>query len=48
MAYIMQYGTALSVFSKYVCGINPPSDNAQVTNGMAIQVAIKDGTYTEA
>jgi hypothetical protein len=48
---IMQEDTPISVFTKRVREVNAKSENPCFTNGLAIQVAIKDGkekeTYTE-
>jgi hypothetical protein len=38
----------ISVFTKRVHEVNAKSNNPRFTNGLAIQVAIKDGTETEA
>jgi hypothetical protein len=46
--YIMDENTPLSVFAKRVIELNPANDNPRFTNGLAIQVAIKDGKETEA
>jgi hypothetical protein len=44
---IMDDDTPLSVFEERVREMNPTSDNPRFTNGLAIQVAIKDGKHTE-
>jgi hypothetical protein len=45
---IMRDDTPISVFTKCVREVNSKSDNPRFTNGLAIQVAIKDGKETEA
>jgi hypothetical protein len=44
---IMNDDTPMSVFAKWVREINPSNDNPLFTNGLAIQVTIKDGKQTE-
>jgi hypothetical protein len=44
---IMNDDTPMSVFTKHVREVNPTNDNPRFTNGLAIQVAIKDGKQTE-
>jgi hypothetical protein len=41
--YIMRDNTQSSVFTKCVWEVNAKSDNPILTNGLAIQVVIKDG-----
>jgi hypothetical protein len=43
----MSDNTPLSVLDKRTREINPSTDNPRFTNGLAIQVAIKDGKDTE-
>jgi hypothetical protein len=45
---IMRDNTQISVFTKRVCEVNAKSDNPRFTNGLAIQVVIKDGKEMEA
>jgi hypothetical protein len=45
---IMRDDTPISVFKKCVREVNAKSDNPCFTNGLAIQVTIKDGKETEA
>jgi hypothetical protein len=45
---IMRNDTPISVFTKCVLEVNAQSDNPIFTNGMAIQVAIKDGKDNDA
>jgi hypothetical protein len=45
---IMDDNAPLSVVAKCVRELNPVNDNPRFTNGLAIQVAIKDGNETEA
>jgi hypothetical protein len=45
---IMSKNTPLSVFEKHVRELKPSNDIPRFTNGLATQVAIKDGTATEA
>jgi hypothetical protein len=45
---IMSDKKELSVFAKYVKELNTSLDNPSFTNGLAIQMAIKDGKETEA
>jgi hypothetical protein len=44
---IMNDDNPMSVFAKRVREVNPTNDNPRFTNGLAIQVAIKDGKQTE-
>jgi hypothetical protein len=44
----MRDDTPISVFTKRVRKFNAKSDNPKFTNDLAIQVAIEDGTETEA
>jgi hypothetical protein len=45
---IMRDYTPISVFTKRVRKVNAKSDNLRFTNGLAIQVSIKDRKETEA
>jgi hypothetical protein len=45
---IMSDNTSLSVFAKCVRDLKPANENPPFANGLAIQVAIKDGRETEA
>jgi hypothetical protein len=40
---IMNDNTPMSIFSKRVSEVTPTNDNPRFTNGLAIQIAIKDG-----
>jgi hypothetical protein len=44
---IMRDDTPISVFTKRVREVNAKSDNPRFTNGLAVQVAIKDGKETK-
>jgi hypothetical protein len=44
---IINDATPMYVVAKRVCEINPSNDNPRFTNGLAIQVAIKDGKQTD-
>jgi hypothetical protein len=44
----MSENTPVSVFAKCVRELNPSTDNPRFTNGLAIQVAIKDSNETKA
>jgi hypothetical protein len=45
---IMSDNTPITVFSKHVRELKPEKDNPRFTNGLAFQVAIKDGKTTQA
>jgi hypothetical protein len=44
----MRDDTPIFVFTKLVREVNTKTDNPRYTNGLAIQVAIKDGKETKA
>jgi hypothetical protein len=44
---IMHYDTPMPLFAKSVREVNPSNDNPHFTNGLSIQVPIKDGKQTE-
>jgi hypothetical protein len=44
---IMHDDTPISVFTKRIREVNTKTDNPKFTNGLAIQVVIKDGKETE-
>jgi hypothetical protein len=44
---IMSDDTPMYIFVKRVREVNPSNDNTRFTNGLAIQVAIKDGKQNE-